>query len=211
MKKVLLSCLIISSLALARENPFFPSDGVKDLPITSNSDTRRPQLKRTAMTLPDSARILKQVTIKYQNLDGSLETKSIALDHKVDWHVPIFISQSYNDSKLSTKPKKRHLTSSTLSKSISDFIDYSISKNSITLTTQDKLLRHFIMINPHRVVMDFRRDSSFKSKNIPLKSKPFTMIKYGNHSNYYRIVAVLDGKYRYTLKKYSDKVIVTLR
>ncbi|MEA2110443.1 MAG: AMIN domain-containing protein [Campylobacterota bacterium] len=211
MKKVLLSCLIISSLALARENPFFPSEGIEDLPISSNSVNRRPQLKRSALTLPDSARILKQVTIKYQNLDGSLETKSITLDHNVDWHVPVFISQSYNNTnKDSAKPDKQSIDNREKIHRISDFINYSIAKNSIALITNDKLLRHFMLINPHRVVLDFKRDSRVKSKNIPLKSRPFTIIKYGNHSDYYRIVVGLDGKYHYELKKHSGKVVITL-
>ncbi len=210
MKKILLSCLIITSVTLARENPFFPSEGVKDLPITSNTENRRPQLKRSAMTLPDSARILKQVTVKYQNLDGSLETKSISLDHNVDWHVPIFVSQSYSNNKVTSKPKKKSLKTTQKIHKISDFINFSIIKNSITLLTKDKLLRNFMLINPHRVVLDFERDTGFKSKNITLKSKPFTMIKYGNHSNYYRIVIALDGKYRYKLRRYNDKIIINL-
>jgi hypothetical protein len=36
------------------------------------------------------------------------------------------------------------------------------------------------------------------------------MIKYGNHGSYYRIVILLDGKYRYKLSKQSGKVVVTL-
>jgi hypothetical protein len=211
MKKLLLFCLLIVSVTSARENPFFPSEGVKDLPITSNSDRRRPQLTRSAITLPDSARILKKVTIKYQNMDGSLQSKSIVLDHNVDWHVPIFISQSYNNS----SSKKRHQSKKSSKRArvtaISDFITYSISKNRLELRTQDKLLRHFMMINPHRVVIDFKRESDVKSKNIALNTAPFKMLKYGNHSNYYRIVAVLDGKYRYTLKRENDKITVTLR
>jgi len=211
MKKLLLFCLVITSVALARENPFFPSEGVKDLPISSNSDRRRPQLTRSAITLPDSARILKKVTIKYQNMDGSLQSKSITLDHNVDWHIPIFISQSYNNSGSSKKVVKKKKHSYQSANSINDFLTYSIDGNHLELHTKDKLLRHFMMINPHRVVMDFKRETDVKSKNVPLHTKPFTMIKYGNHSNYYRIVAVLDGKYRYTLKRDNDKLVITLR
>jgi hypothetical protein len=210
MKKLLLFCFIIVSIASARENPFFPSEGVKDLPISSNDNRRRPQLTRSAITLPDSARILKKVTIKYQNLDGSLQSKSIVLDHNVDWHVPIFISQSYNNDN-GRKTISSKISSKKRSRAINDFITYTISDNHLKLTTTDKLIRHFMMINPHRVVMDFRRDTTFKSKNIVLHTKPFSMIKYGNHSNYYRIVAVLDGKYRYTLKREKNKITVTLR
>ncbi len=209
MKKILLSLLALTSLTFARENPFFPSEGTKDLPISSNTPVGRPQLGRTAITLPDSARILKNVTIKYQNLDGSLESKSITLDHNVDWHIPIFISQSYNSNK---KPKTLKKKKSALkpTQSITDFVGYSINGNTIELISDDKVIRDFMLINPHRVAIDFKRDTSFKSKNIPLTSKPFKMIKYGNHGSYYRVVIVLDGKYRYKLTKHSGKVVISL-
>ncbi len=208
MKKILLSLLALTSLTFARENPFFPSEGIKDLPISSNTPARRPQLGRTAITLPDSARILKNVTIKYQNLDGSLESKSIILDHNVDWHIPIFISQSYNSDKKSKTLKKKSTLKSI--QPITDFIDYSINGNTIELISDDKVIRDFILINPHRIAVDFKRDTHFKSKNIPLTNKPFTMIKYGNHGSYYRVVIVLDGKYRCKLTKHSSKVVISL-
>ncbi len=211
MKKILLSSLIVVSLLLARENPFFPSEGMKDLPISSNIVSKRPQLERAAITLPDSARILKQVTIKYQNLDGSLESKSITLDHNVDWHIPLFISQSYGSSS-NTLTKQSHAIKKTPSlQSLTPFVQYALYNKSIELHSNDTVIRDFILVNPHRVVIDFKRNSSERSKTVPLHHAPFRAIKYGNHGTYYRVVIVLDGKYRYNILKNRGIVRISLR
>ncbi len=209
MKNILLSFLIVTSLLTARENPFFPSEGMKDLPISSNVVSKRPPLERAAITLPDNARILKKVTLKYQNLDGSLESKSITLDHRVDWHIPVFISQSYGNSG-SSKPHKHSNTARTTYKPITPFIRYRIQDNMMELQSNDTVIRNFILVNPHRIVIDFKRSSSEKTKMIPLTQAPFAKIKYGNHGTYYRVVIVLDGKYRYSLLKQRGLIRISL-
>jgi hypothetical protein len=209
-KKIVLSLLALISLINARENPFFPSEGVQDLPLSSNSDTARAQLKRSAITLPDSARILKQITIKYQNLDGSIQTKAIELDHNVDWHIPIFISQSYAGD-LESKPTDTSVKNLAQAVKLTDFISYRINGSTIELLSDDMVIRDFILINPHRIAIDFKRDTDVKSMNIALKEKPFSMIKYGNHGSYYRIVVVLDGKYRCDLVKHNGKITIDIR
>ena len=87
----------------ARENPFFPAEGEMDIPVSSNSDFSLPPLKRATITLPPEARVINSVTISYKNLDGSIENKSIKLENSVDWHLPIFISQSYTKLKNNSK------------------------------------------------------------------------------------------------------------
>ncbi len=207
MKNVLLSFLIVTSLLSARENPFFPAEGMKDLPVSSNVASKRSSLERAAITLPESARILKKVTIKYQNLDGSLESKSITLDHHVDWHIPIFISQSYGNSSSKKQQTRSHKIAAP-SKPITPFVHYRIYGNTVELQSADTVIRDFVLVNPHRVVVDFKRNSNEKSKMLQLKQAPFTGIKYGNHGTYYRVVVVLDGKYHYNITK--DKGVVRI-
>ncbi len=101
-RTLFISVLLLATLN-ARENPFFPLVGEKDIPLTSNEDRNKEPLKRAAITLPAQARILQKVTVEFKNLDGSLESKSIELDNYVDWHLPIFISQSYGDTQ--TEPQ----------------------------------------------------------------------------------------------------------
>lgn len=208
MKNILFSFLIVTSLLSARENPFFPSEGMKDLPISSNVASKRSQLERAAITLPDSARILKEVTIKYQNLDGSLESKSITLDHYVDWHIPIFISQSYGATTSQT-PSIQKVT--TAFQPITPFVRYRIHGKTMELQSTDTVIRDFMLVNPHRVVIDFKRNSNEKSRTLALSHAPFTGIKYGNHGTYYRVVIVLDGKYRYNILKNRGIVRISLR
>ncbi len=209
MKHILLSLLIATSLLSARENPFFPAEGMKDLPISSNLASKRPRLKRAAITLPDNARILKKVTITYQNLDGSLKSQSIALDHTVDWHIPIFVSQSYGTT--SRKQTPPAASSGTAFHPITPFVRYRLHANTVELQSNDKIIRDFILVNPHRIVIDFKRNSHEKSRTLSLQQAPFSGIKYGNHGTYYRVVIVLDGTYHCDIVKQQGGVRITLR
>lgn len=182
----------------SRENPFFPTESIDEMPITSNQIVSYPPLSRAAITLPDQARVLEEVTISYKNLDGSIDKKSIQVNKSVDWHIPLFISQSYvlAEQNLNKLPKKRRKSEKVDFK----FINFSISKKEILIHTKDKLIRNFLLISPHRIVIDFRRDANFLSYEKALKTVPFTELRMGNHDGYYRIVIHLDGRYRYVTK-----------
>ena len=207
--------LAISLLVMntqARENPFFPSEGEEDLPYTSNKNQKKSKLKQLSLTLPSTARVIKKVTIHYENLDASSETKSIDLDNTVDWHLPIFISQSYVSEKApATKGK-------TLVKANTAYIDagkikyakFSLNNKSFKIITNDKLIRNFLLPQPHRIVMDFKRDSSIKTYIKDIPNSVFTKVRVGNHNAYYRVVVELDGYYRYKLKKLSDGCLITI-
>ena len=213
MLKTVLILSLLTLLSHARENPFFPASGDKDLYITSNKVDRVDNLKRLSTTFPDSARILKEVTIKYQNLDGSIESKTLMVDQAVDWHLPLFISQTFLDSKA---PKEKH--TETVNKIVStkiqrlnfNFIDFDVRDNIIYVKTTDKLIRHFIMTKPHRIVMDYKRDASFRTKTKSVKNAKVEKVTLGNHNGYYRSVIYLDGQYKYRLKKSQNAVTITL-
>jgi len=112
-KILLITFFLIISIE-ARENPFFPSDGEKDIPYTTNQNKELQKLKRATISLPSYARVVKKITIEYESLDASIETKSIELNNAIDWHLPLFISQSYkqqnsftpNSSKKEKKQKE---------------------------------------------------------------------------------------------------------
>ena len=211
MIKLFLVTLLFFTSIQARENPFFPSKGEKDIPFTSNEDRSVPALKRAAISLPPQARILQKVTIEYKSLDGSIENKSIELNNAVDWHLPIFISQSYTQEltkKVSTKQKQ------ILSyKNIANikYAKFFISKNSLKIITEDKILRNFLLVQPHRIVIDFKKDTNMKSYFKKIDKSMFTKIRVGNHDGYYRVVIELDGYYRYKLKTQNNGYLITLR
>ncbi len=213
-KIIFVSLLLFFSLE-ARENPFFPSKGEKDIAYTSNHVKTLPPLKRSSITLPSTARIIKKVTIEYENLDASIQTRSIELDNTIDWHLPLFVSQSYEQpavesKKTAIKPKnnKRIQYKEIASVKYATFLS---SKKTLKIKTEDKIIRNFLLPTPHRIVLDFKRDVSLKSYSKENKKGIFCKIRIGNHDGYYRAVIELDGSYRYKMSKISDGYIFKLR
>ena len=212
-KTLFIFTLLLCSLN-ARENPFFPSVGEKDIPLTSTEDRTKSPLKRATITLPTQARILQKVTIEFKNLDGSLESKSIKLDNSIDWHLPIFISQSYSTSLSSAPMPKKKIkeikTKYTNIASIKHLKLYSSAKK-LKLITDDKIIRDFLLVNPHRIVIDFKKDTNIKSYIKKSPKNIFKEVRIGNHKGYYRAVIELDGLYRYDKKKISNGYLLELR
>ena len=212
-KFIIFLSIFISSI-FARENPFFStSDDV--MPLTSNIEMRLEPLKRATITLPSTARTIQSVTIKYKNLDGSEESKSINLNNSIDWHLPIFISQSY----AKVTPRKNPSSSSKTLKRASSYkkilahksISFYENKRTLKIFTPNKLLRNFMLVNPHRVVMDFKSNDAMKalSKKTRIKSI-YKKIRIGNHKGYYRVVIELDGPYTYKLNSIKNGYIIKL-
>ncbi len=219
---ILIRVLLISSLIFlfldARENPFFPSEGERDILITSNEQSDTQPLKRAAITLPSQARVLQKVTIEFKNLDGSQESKSIELNNEVDWHIPIFITQSYTQQENVTQleamqPVKRSVQTKESYKNIASikYLSLLSSQKNLKLVTKDEILRNFLLVNPHRLVVDFKRDSSIKSFVKKIPNSIFKEVRIGNHDGYYRAVIELDGLYRYDFKKISDGYLIELK
>ena len=218
MKVLSLFALLILTLH-ARENPFFPPEGEKDIFITTNKDNSKIPLKQAAITLPSQARVLQKVTIELKNLDGSIETKSIELDNSIDWHLPIFISQGYRETAVPT-PKEKELSKTTTTtptptkkNDIQNGIGpkLSVEGKSLKVTTKNEAIRNFLIANPHRIVIDFKSNTevaSFVKKDF---DKVFQEVRVGNHKNYYRVVVELDGFYKYNFKKVDDGYIVELK
>ncbi|EQB39134.1 hypothetical protein M947_08210 [Sulfurimonas hongkongensis] len=213
MIKVLCAVLLLLASLDARENPFFPAKGEKDIPYTTNLTQNIEPLKRSSITLPSSARIIKKVTIEYENLDATVETKSIELKNTVDWHLPIFISQSYievqkKDEKQVVQKKEAQEFKEIASTKYAKFFE---NFKSLKIVTEDKIIRDFLLVKPHRIVLDFKRDASIKSYSKENKNSRFSKIRVGNHAGYYRAVVELDGLYRYKMKKVYDGYILNLR
>ncbi len=218
MKVLSLFALLILTLH-ARENPFFPPEGEKDIFITTNKDNSKIPLKQAAITLPSQARVLQKVTIELKNLDGSIETKSIELDNSIDWHLPIFISQGYRETAVPT-PKEKELSKTTTTtptptkkNDIQNGIGpkLSVEGKSLKVTTKNEAIRNFLIANPHRIVIDFKSNTevaSFVKKDF---DKVFQEVRVGNHKDYYRVVVELDGFYKYEFKKVADGYIVELK
>lgn len=215
MIKLFLSTFFLISTLGARENPFFPAQGEQDLPFTSNEKKNIKDLGRVSLSLPSTARIVKKVTVEYENLDASVETKSIDLNNAVDWHLPIFVSQSFSDLKAS-KMKSSNIRINAKQKNFKEvakikYASFLIDKKILKVVTQDKLLRNFLLAQPHRIVMDFQRESSMRSYFKDIKGSVYTKVRIGNHKDYYRVVIELDGYYRYKLQKMDSGYIIQVQ
>lgn len=215
MVRVLLFICLFSILLSARENPFFPIDNAQDIPLTSNQITTLPMLKRATLTLPSTARTIESVSVEYKNLDGSLAHKKILIRNTIDWHLPIFISQNINESnceKTSTTHVKKQRKKVNFKKVASlKFISFYVKKNKLKIATKDKLLRSFLVVKPHRIVCDFKRDTDIGSFVKSLgENSLFTKIRVGTHKGYYRVVIELDGYYSYKVEHISGGYMITL-
>jgi hypothetical protein len=172
-------------------------------------------LKRATLTLPSTARTIQSVTVAYKNLDGSIVQKKVMIKNRVDWHLPIFISQNYNIANVgmnsdAQKSKTRRKIGYKKIASL-DFITFFGDKKRVKILTKDKLLRNFLLVKPQRIVCDFKRDTdigSFIKK--AYKGSLFTKIKVGTHKGYYRVVIELDGYYAYKLSHIPGGYMITL-
>jgi len=219
--RVLFVTLLLLTSLTARENPFFPSSGEKDIPLTSNIDSGLTPLKRATLTLPSTARVIEGVTVSYKSLDGSRHTQRIELDNTIDWHLPIFVSQSYlNEEQKVATPKKKIAKAKIVSKKESSYkkiagiklISFYSKDKKLKVITQDKIIRNFLLVKPHRIVCDFKRDTNIKSYLKEMaKDSLFTKIRVGNHAGYYRVVIELDGHYRYSTKDIDNGYLFELK
>ncbi len=191
MRLLFLSFIFFYSL-YGRDNPFFPSDpNEKQMATTNKIETLKP-FTTQQISLPNSARAIKSIIIKYQNLDSTISTEELEVNNAIDWHRPLILSQTAADEKNYSKAKETVLDGG--------FIKFIPSGNSLSIKTDDRLIRNFMLTVPYRIVMDFSRDTSFRPKDFIIDKNPYKKIRMGNHDKYYRVVIELDGQYKYKLQ-----------
>ncbi|MBD3809704.1 MAG: AMIN domain-containing protein [Sulfuricurvum sp.] len=204
MKYSLILSLLLTVSSMGRENPFFALDPSKTQKITSNVIESKPPLNSVSYTLPDQARILKEVTFTIQNIDGSIESHKMAVDQSVDWHRPLQLSQSG----VQTAKSAQHNSSSSAD---FGFIRFTTNGKTLTINTTDPLSRHFVLSDPNRIVLDFKRSASFRSEKKHLNAAPFKSVVMSNHNQFVRATITLDGRYSYTLNQSGNNIIVNCK
>jgi len=213
-KSSLIIALILSFLFLnsnARENPFLPSKINKETKKPTNKENLHHPFLSQTINLPSSARVLKEITIKYQNLDGSVSAKTVTVEKGIDWHKPLIIKQKREElSSLSTAKQKKNVTKSKTIK-INRFLTVILKNRKIFLKTKDRKIRHFMMTKPNKIIIDFKNPSDIVSKSVNTKVPFIKNITVGNHKGYYRVVFLLDGYYKYKLHKTSNGYGIILK
>lgn len=205
MKHSLFLSLFLFGALCARENPFFaanPSDVQK---VTSNLPDTKPQLSSVNYTLPNQARILKEVTLTIQNIDGSIEKRKIQIDQSIDWHRSLTISQS-NGSTTAPSSEINKISSANFG-----FIRFNSQGKNLTIKTTDVLVRHFVLSSPNRIVLDFKRNTAFQSMQQKLNAAPYLDVTIGNHGKFARATITLDGRYDYVLNKMGELISITCK
>lgn len=193
MKSIILTAAAIMLLE-ARENPFFPSNQNQTTPVSSNVLEEKPRLQTLHYQLPDQARVLKEVTLTYQNIDGSIETKNISVEKGIDWHHPIVIGQSPSSGAPATA------NTSKASKADFGFIRFDTNQKTLSIRGNAPLLRHFALTSPNRIIIDFKHTEPFKTQNIELNAAPYQSVQVTYHKDFSRATIYLDGRYRYTFE-----------
>lgn len=197
-----MKALIIVSLLLyvisARDNPFesvitpkseeHPVTGIYQEPLSS-----------VEFVLPSTARVVKSVQVTYQNLDGSIESKTIQLDESIDWHYPLSISQKAKNATYNAENRFK----------IGEF-ELVINRERIFIATRKKMLRDFILPEPYRLVLDIQGVRDNIHEKLTLNKKYFTNAEVSTHEDFYRISISLDGRYKYKITPQRDGFVITL-
>ncbi len=230
MRYILLLCL--SLFLMARENPFIPTNQMDEKKIeATNVKPDIEDFKKQEITMPNDARILKYIILGYQAIDGSIKEKKIEVNKNIDWHEslnltsketpipPVVIEPvSSNHKKIVQKTKKTevktpkkilHVKKSSFK--IKPYISFDVSKNSLIIHTNDKLLRDFQVSKPYKLALDFKRPSAFYTKNISINQPPFKKLQLGAHEKFYRLSFLLDGPYVYNIKKEQGTIVISLK
>ena len=191
MKKFLY--LSLFTFLFGRINPFEP------VITPSKQNMISPEyFKNTKVYLPDDARVLKKIIFVYQNLNGDIKQKEVKIDKYIDFRKPLYISHS---------PKRFKIQTLTF---LNLFTIY-IKDKKILIKTNDKLIRHFFLVDPFRVVLDFKKEADFLTIKKPLKNHFIKKIVVGNHKGYYRVVIHFDAKYLYKLTKTEEGIKIELK
>ncbi len=224
MKNFLFLFLLFAFSLFARENPFeFPKDSFSsDSSKTKKRNKEYPPFTSVEISLPSKFRVLKEISLKYQNIDGSIEEKIIKVDKESDWHDPfILIKKSFLESlKNKSEKKDTNLKKSSLKKTsksvkktfkVNEYCKIVLNGKNIKIYTSDKIIRSFMMINPYKIVLDFRNPNDVESKTFSLSLPYIKRVVVGNHTGYYRLVFELDGNYKFSLKKFSKGYSLSLK
>lgn len=235
----ILLCLCMISLTHARENPFVasqePSGKTTQLLLKKN------EFNSTKLTLPSSARVLKSVSVVFQNLDGSINEEVVGIDQDVDWHYPLVLSiqkpllqevplspapaistpkaPDKNSSKtLSVNVPPTYVQETTLKPAGRMTLDTGISIEvidayRIRIYTPHTKLRDFMVTAPYKIAIDFEKkgQNPFATKSTKIAKPPFISAMLGNHDGFYRIAITLDGHYRYDVVRTEDGYMVNLK
>lgn len=191
---------VLVVLVFARQNPF--ADPSNNNQISNNNPQNFDKFKETKITLPNSARLIKEITIKYQNIDGSISQTSQKQDRLIDWHNPIVISHKFN----ATEQKGDYTSISLKTKNV----QLSYLGRYLRIATKLEIKNSFFLSDPYRVVIDFVGNID-KTENQKINNDFYKNVSLSNHDGLFRITLELDTFYSYIIEKTTNGYILGLR
>jgi len=205
MKRSLYVSLLLFTSLIGRENPFFALDESKIQNVTCNIPDTKPPLGTISYSLPDQARILKEISFTVQNLDGSIETHKMQVDQSIDWHKSILISQGKGVTPQNVK------TQNSSSSADFGFIHINTEGKRLTLRSADPFIHHFVLSDPNRIVIDFKKNALFNTVEKKLNAAPYLSAHLANHGKFARVTITLDGRYEYALNKTGEQINIVCK
>lgn len=184
--------------ATYRDNPFESVISPKAEEHRASKIQQEP-LSTVEFVLPSTARVIKNIQITYQNLDGSLENKTIQLDESIDWHYPLLISQKAQNATYTGENRFK----------LGEF-ELVINRAKIFVATRKKMLRDFILPEPYRLVIDVAGVKDSIQESVKMNKKYFVNAEVTTHEDFYRISISLDGRYKYTITPQRDGFVIAL-
>lgn len=95
---------------------------------------------------------------------------------------------------------------------LNDDISFFINQKEITLFVKEAKIRDFLIAEPYKVVLDFKKENaSYQTKTLEFQKAPFVSATLGSHDGFYRLAILLDGHYRYDIQAFNGGYIVKLK
>lgn len=189
-----LSALSLCAL-LARDDPFESPKQSEDSKSASKTDV----FTNFNFKLPSTARKIKEITITYQNIDGSVDTQKFSIEKGIDWHYPISVSQL--DAHIDKSPDYYS----------ENKIIFFIKDSKLYISAKRKMLRDFILPEPFRILIDFSKEDGDVEKKLNIDDKYYKAITLIPHKDFLRVQLTLDGNYQYEVSKNDDGYILNLK
>ena len=95
---------------------------------------------------------------------------------------------------------------------LNEDISFFINQKEITLFVKETKIRDFLIAEPYKVVLDFKKENaSYQTKTLEFQKAPFVSATLGTHDGFYRLAILLDGHYRYDIQAFNGGYIVKLK
>jgi hypothetical protein len=116
-------------------------------------------------------------------------------------------SKEASEAKVEPQPKEGN----SVTVGFDELIGFEAFSRRLLVICDDKLLRHFMVADPYKVVLDFEKESAFYTQVLKLNHGAFKQITLGNHNGYYRAAILLDGHYLYEIAPVEGGYEVVLK